>query len=375
MNSRAYFQFDRSALQRTLQQAQVLAKSNGVLLRYAIKANHHPQVLAEILAANCHLDCVSGFEIQEAIHQNFSASQICFAGAGKMDEEISLALDQNIAYFNVESLEELHVLNQLAKERGVSARVCLRVNPNVSADTHPYISTGLYGNKFGIDENQVPQAFRILSLASNLEWAGFHFHIGSQITNNQVFHDYLRKIAQFTEDWCMQGRCPQVLNVGGGLGIDYGKRNEEQNIDFENYFSLIQRYLSKFNCSLEVELGRALVANCMKLFTQVLYTKTSGNRNLAIVSAGMNDNIRPALYNASHFIEPVGLAGPLRPWDVHGPICESSDCFGRDLLLPNLQRGDWLCMHGVGAYVQSMASQYNLRPLAEMETIAESVFA
>lgn len=358
-----YYSYNTEHLNNRLSQVKALADQNNIHPRYAFKANHNPTALNPILHHGYHLDCVSGFEIKEAISSGFNPSQICFAGVGKTDKEIIYALEQDIAYFNVESIQELQIINQLALKLQVEARVCLRVNPDVSAKTHAHISTGKLGDKFGIEETQLPEAFRVINLASNIRWLGYHFHIGSQILNLDNFRALVLKVRDVAINRTPNYLKLEVLNLGGGLGIDYSSRNGVNPPDFESYFGLISAGVKDLVVRVEVELGRALVAESACLITEVLFVKESGGRRLAILDAGMNDLIRPALYGASHFIEAKGLVGPKSPWDLHGPVCESSDCFGKDVMLPDLKRGDRVAIHAAGAYVESMASSYNCRPL------------
>ena len=341
------------------------AKYENFFVHYAVKANTNRQVLKRIQEAGLGADCVSGGEIQAALDAGFSAQSIVFAGVGKNDWEINLGLDAGIMCFNVESLPELEVINLLAGKKGKIANVCMRINPDVDAHTHANITTGMSENKFGIAYQDM---FSIVSAAQNMEnirFKGLHFHIGSQILDMVDFRHLCSRINELVDELEARGISLDIINVGGGLGVDYVNPEDHPIPDFKDYFSTYNTYLKRNkNQQIHFELGRAVVAQCGRLITKVLFVKESRSRKFAIVDAGMTDLIRPALYDAHHKIRNISNTHtPYYIYDVVGPICESSDVFDRDISLSETKRGDYLEILSAGAYGEIMASQYNCREL------------
>jgi len=360
-----FYHYDLTLLEETLDRARTAADRREFHLHYALKANFNEQILARIQAKGFGADCVSGNEVQRAVEMGFAPAQITFAGVGKSDREIVTALKHNIFAFNVESAQELEVINDLAGRLGLRARVSLRINPNVDAQTHRYITTGLDENKFGIPAAELERATAIIRKAENLDLVGLHFHIGSQITDMDVFRRLCAKINEWKKCFAERGTAIRVLNVGGGLGVDYLRPDENPIPDFEEYFGVFDRYLERgADQEVHFELGRALVAQCGSLVSRVLYTKSGAEKNFLVLDAGMTELMRPALYQAYHKIEPAFASEedtPVVRYDVVGPICESSDCFGTDVPLPESRRGDLIAIRTAGAYGEVMASRYNLR--------------
>ncbi len=331
-----------------------------------MKANANPAILRRISEAGFGADTVSGGEIAAAINAGFKAEDIVFAGVGKTDGEILLGLREGIGCFNVESAQELEIIEQLALEERKVARVALRINPNIDAHTHHYITTGLEENKFGLDISVVPQMIQKCMQSKALSFVGLHFHIGSQITTLEPYRMLCERINAIQEDLERQGITSiKSINVGGGLGVDYDDPDKHPIADFDPYFALFHNHLKlRDGQQLHFELGRAVVAQCGSLITRVIYVKEGIGKRFAIVDAGMTDLIRPALYQAHHKIENLTGAGrELRQYDVVGPICESSDVFGHDEMLPEVHRGDLIALRSAGAYGEVMASRYNLRSL------------
>lgn len=360
-----FYFYDLNLLDQTLSEIKRTARDPRFKVHYAIKANANPGVLRHIQAAGLGVDCVSGGEIRAAVDAGFKGDKIVFAGVGKSDREIELALDMEIGCFNIESEPELMVINEMAAAKGKSANVAIRVNPNIDAHTHEYITTGLAENKFGINLEQLPHIIELANSLENINLTGLHFHIGSQITETEPFVMLCDTINHLQEEYEKQGVKFSSINVGGGLGIDYANPEKHPIPDFEGYFKTFHNHLRlRENQTLHFELGRSIVAQCGSLITSVLYVKEGITKRFAIVDAGMTDLIRPALYNAHHKIENISNPnGELHHYDVVGPICESSDCFGKDEMLPTVKRGDILALRSAGAYGEIMASQYNCRPL------------
>lgn len=360
------YYYDMELLQQTLDKIKGSVSRYGFNVHYAMKANANPAILRRISEAGFGADTVSGGEIAAAINAGFKAEDIVFAGVGKTDGEILLGLREGIGCFNVESAQELEIIEQLALEERKVARVALRINPNIDAHTHHYITTGLEENKFGLDISVVPQMIQKCMQSKALSFVGLHFHIGSQITTLEPYRMLCERINAIQEDLERQGITSiKSINVGGGLGVDYDDPDKHPIADFDPYFALFHNHLKlRDGQQLHFELGRAVVAQCGSLITRVIYVKEGIGKRFAIVDAGMTDLIRPALYQAHHKIENLTGAGrELRQYDVVGPICESSDVFGHDEMLPEVHRGDLIALRSAGAYGEVMASRYNLRSL------------
>ena len=360
-----FYFYDMELLNRTLNKATEASSRYGYKIHYALKSNFDPRIVEAVRRAGMGMDCVSGNEVRMAVENGFAASEIVFAGVGKTDREIEYALGQEIFSFNCESLHELQVINEIAGRMGKKARIALRINPDVDPKTHRYITTGKADNKFGISYDEIDAAIASLEKLANLEIVGLHFHIGSQIRDMQVFETFSKRVFDIKEWFREKGIVLKHLNMGGGLGIDYDDPDREPMPDFETYFDIFHRNLKiDEGQTVHFELGRSLVAQCGELITRALYNKeTSAGTKIVIVDAGMTDLIRPALYGAKHKIENLTSATGSEKYTIGGPICESSDIFGRDVELPVTSRGDLLTLRSAGAYGMAMASRYNLQDL------------
>lgn len=363
-----FYWYDLQLLEDTLDTIKRCIEGKPVKVHYAIKANNNPKILKVISEAGFGADCVSAREISAAMKSGFPASTICYAGVGKTDRELIAGMKSGIAYFNVESLEELEILSKLASEYKYTANVALRVNPNIDAHTHHYITTGLEENKFGIHLTMLDKAVEFTRSSPVLNLVGLHFHIGSQITITEPFKILCEKINDLQSEYEAKGVEFKIINVGGGLGIDYDDPDKNPIPDFKSYFDTLLSNLNlKPGQELHCELGRSIVAQCGALISKVTYVKQGVNRKFVILDAGMNDLIRPALYGAYHKIQNLTADrnNPMELYDVVGPICESSDVFGKDEMLPITRRGDIIAIRSAGAYGESMASTYNIRTLPE----------
>ena len=358
------YYYDMELLANTLDAAKTAADKYGFHIHYALKANFNDRILQLIQSKGFGADCVSGNEVQKSLDMGFPASQITFAGVGKSDKEIILALKENIFAFNVESIQELLIIDELAGKIGVKANISLRINPNVDAHTHHYITTGLDENKFGVPNSELENAAAVLRSCENVNLIGLHFHVGSQITDMNVFKSLCVKVNEWKNWFEERGTTIKVLNVGGGLGVDYYQPDTNPMPDFNAYFEVFDKFLERNpNQEVHFELGRALVAQSGTLVSRVLYTKSGVKKYFLILDAGMTELMRPALYQAYHKIEKLGESSDAQHvnYDVVGPICESSDCFGKEVELPYAERGDLIALRTAGAYGEVMASRYNLR--------------
>ena len=368
-----FYFYNTALLKETLQKIKKeISAHKNYIVHYAIKANANPKLLRLIAQAGFGADCVSGGEIQRALDTGFPASKIVFAGVGKSDWEINLGLDNDIFCFNVESEPELEVINELAKAKGKIASVAFRINPNIGAHTHANITTGLAENKFGIAMKDMEHIIQKAEQLCHIRVLGLHFHIGSQILEMDDFIALCQRINQLIEQLRQAHHQVEHINVGGGLGIDYEHPDKHPIPDFSSYFNTYAKYLNLSDGQqLHFELGRAVVGQCGSLVTRVLYVKQGATKQFIIVDAGMTDLIRPALYQAHHQIENLNSREVLEKYDVVGPICESSDVFAKDILLPKTHRGDLIALHSAGAYGEIMASQYNCRALPQSYTSEE----
>ena len=343
-------------------------------VHYAVKANANPKVLTIIRESGMGADCVSGGEVRAAIKAGFPADKVVFAGVGKSDWEINLALDYGIFCFNVESVPELEVINELAAAKGKVAHVAFRINPNVGAHTHANITTGLAENKFGISMQDMDHVIDLTLELKNVKFIGLHFHIGSQILDMSDFVALCNRINELQERLYARRIIVEHINVGGGLGIDYSHPNRQPIPDFRHYFETYAEHLKlRPSQTLHFELGRAVVGQCGSLITRALYVKQGTNKKFAILDAGMTDLIRPALYQAFHKIENITSDEAVEAYDVVGPICESSDVFGKAIDLNQVKRGDLLALRSAGAYGEIMASGYNCRELPKGYTSDELI--
>ena len=361
-----FYYYDTELLDRTLQAiTNETDKHEGYHMHYAVKACTNPKVLRHIVKAGLGADCVSGGEIQACLDAGFPASEIVFAGVGKADWEIELGLKAGILYFNVESIPELEVINEIAGKMQKVAHVSFRINPNVGADTHANITTGLAENKFGIDMEDMEKVISLAAEMKNVEFVGLHFHIGSQILEMDNFIALSDRINELQDRLEKNGiHNVKNINVGGGLGVSYENPDGYPIPDFKAYFDTYAQHLKlRPGQQLHFELGRAVVAQCGSLITKCLYVKKTATKQFAIVDAGMTDLIRPALYDAFHKIDNLTSNEGNETYDVVGPICESSDVFVKDYNMNATKRGDLLALRSAGAYGEIMASQYNCRKL------------
>ena len=360
-----FYYYDMDLLRATLASInQEAGKHEGFIVHYAVKANANPHVLRCIKQAGLGVDCVSGGEIEAALKAGFSAEKIVFAGVGKSDWEINLGLKAGIHCFNVESIPELEVINELAAQQNTIAQVAFRINPDVGAHTHANITTGLAENKFGIAMRDMESVIELAQTMKNIRFIGLHFHIGSQILDMADFQALCNRINELQNQLESHRIIVKSINVGGGLGVDYQHPNRLPIPDFKSYFDT---YATKLKLrpgqELHFELGRAVVAQMGSLLTRTLYIKEGAKKKFCIVDAGMTDLIRPALYQAYHKIENISSDEAMEAYDVVGPICESSDVFAKQIDLNKAKRGDLIAIRSAGAYGEIMASQYNLRRL------------
>ena len=360
-----FYYYDCDLLRETLQAInKELKKYENFIVHYAVKANANAKVLNIIQQTGMGADCVSGGEIQRCLDCGFPADKIVYAGVGKADWEINLGLDHDIFCFNVESVSELKIINELAAKKGKIANVCFRINPDVGAHTHEKITTGLAENKFGIAMQDMLLTILAASKMSNIHFIGLHFHIGSQLLEMTDFRHLCSRLNEIQDGLEQENIKIKNINVGGGLGIDYDNPDKHPIPDFKSYFYTFARYLNlREGQKLHFELGRAVVGQMGSLITRTLYVKQGTEKQFAIVDAGMTDLIRPALYQASHKIENLSSNDALHAYDVVGPICESSDVFAKEIELNTVHRGDLIAMRSAGAYGEIMASQYNCRKL------------
>jgi diaminopimelate decarboxylase len=383
-----FYYYDMGVLRQALEACTNASAKYGFHVHYAMKANFNPRVLDMIQSFGIGADCVSGNEVKAAIEHGFDKGKVVFAGVGKSDKEINLALDADIFCFNAESVQELFIINNLAKAKNKTANIAIRINPNVDAHTHHFITTGLDENKFGINIWQLPDVADALRKCANLQFLGIHFHIGSQITDMEVYKSLCTRINEMQDWFENHGFIVKVLNTGGGLGVDYHYPDTNAISNFEDYFKVFKDFLNvKPGQEVHFELGRALVAQSASLISRVLYVKNGLKKNFLILDAGMTELIRPMLYQAYHEIENLGrgLGSEVRAnetsthepqtsnhepqttnlkYDVVGPICESTDCFRKDVDLPESFRGDLIAIRTAGAYAEVMSSGYNLRDRA-----------
>lgn len=362
-----FYYYKLDILKETLDLLVLEAKRYNYNVHYAFKANTNGEILKLIQSYGLGADCVSGNEVRKAIEFNFDSRQIVFAGVGKSDDEINYSLDNDIFCFNCESLAELEVINSLAQKKNKTAQIALRINPNVNAKTHYYITTGLEENKFGINMWELENVLDLLKKLKNTQLIGLHFHIGSQITDLSAFKSLCIRVNEIQQWFYNHHIIVDHINVGGGLGVNYKDPENNSIPDFKKFFALFDDLIElRPKQQLHFELGRSVVAECGTLISKVLYIKNGVNTNFAILDAGMTELLRPALYQAYHKIENLSSnSDEIRRYDVVGPICESSDCFGKALMLPLTKRGDIIAIRTTGAYGEVMASQYNLRDLVK----------
>ena len=370
-----FYYYDVNVLRETLSCINKEAgKYNNFCVHYAVKANANHKILTIIRENGLGADCVSGGEIRAAVKAGFPTNKIVYAGVGKTDWEINLGLDYDIFCFNVESVPELEIINELAAAKGKVARVAFRINPNVGAHTHANITTELAENKFGISMEDMDRVIDMAETLPNVKFVGLHFHIGSQIVDMGDFVALCNRVNELQEKLYARQIIVEHINVGGGLGIDYSHPNRQPIPNFAEYFSTYHKHLKlRPQQTLHFELGRAVVGQCGSLISKVIYVKQGTNKQFAILDAGMTDLIRPALYQAYHKIENITSDEAIETYDVVGPICESSDVFGKAIDLNKVHRGDLFALRSAGAYGEIMASAYNCRTLPQAYTSEELV--
>lgn len=360
-----FYFYDIELLRRTMDAVQSEIQGHPFQVHYALKANVNNRLLREVSERGFGADCVSGNEVKKALEVGFPKDHIVFAGVGKTDREIQLGLEHDIFSFNVESIQELQVLEEMAGQMGKRARFALRLNPNVDAGTHEYITTGKRNNKFGVTFQEFREAMPLIKTLQNLDFIGIHFHIGSQISDLSRFSVLIEKVNEIQLYLLEEGFKLPHLNVGGGLGIDYESPDTQAIPDFKKYFGAFKNELRLLQGqTLHFELGRSIVGQCGSLVTRVLYNKPGEGTTFLVVDAGMTELIRPALYQAEHVIQSLAEVEHTATYDVVGPICETSDAFARGITLPESKRGSFLVIRSTGAYAEVMSSRYNLREVA-----------
>ena len=366
-----FYYYDMDLFHKTVDHVAEMAAQYDVKVHYAVKANVERRLLEYISSKGFGADCVSGNEVLHAHDCGFPADKIVYAGVGKSDKEIYNALMLGSEAFNCESLQEIYVINEMAHRYGVKANVSVRINPDIDAHTHKYVTTGLYENKFGISQHEFDKLIDILTKSEHINFIGLHFHIGSQITSvDEVYALECQRVNDIVAYFERNGLKVGNINLGGGLGVDYDDPDENPIADFDTWFKTIrENIVCREDQNVHVEPGRSLVAHCGTLISRVLFVKSGETKNFLIMDAGMNDLIRPALYGAYHKI--ANLSAQMRTffpthqaYDIVGPVCESSDVWGAGRLLPLSVRGDLMAIRSTGAYGQVMASRYNMKDLA-----------
>ena len=337
---------------------------NNIILHYALKANDNKEILSLILNKGFGVDCVSGGEVQYAINLGADPQKIVFAGVGKQDHEIALALTNNIYCFNCESEEEIIIINSIASNLNVKAKIMIRINPNIESNTHKNITTGNFNNKFGIPFYQLCNFLNKLKLLSNIKLIGLHYHIGSQICNLITFEELMKIINKHVNYLSTLNISIDELNFGGGLGINYQDPATKCFADFDGYFNAFHK---NFNLDKRIkihfELGRSLVAQCGIIIGKVIIVKKIQDTYYAIIDVGMNDLLRIALYDSAHKIINLTSSSKYNKYNIVGPICESTDIFAKDILLPEIKRHDIIIIYSCGAYGHVLAGTYNRREL------------
>ena len=366
-----FYYYDMDLFRRTVDHVAELAHRHDIKVHYAIKANVERRLLEYISSKGFGADCVSGNEVLHAHSCGFPAEKIVYAGVGKSDKQIYEAMMLGIEAFNCESLQEIFVINEMAHIYGVKANVSVRINPDIDAHTHKYVTTGLYENKFGISQHEFDKLIEIIGKSSHINFIGLHFHVGSQISRvEEVFGLECRRVNEIVAYFESKGLKIDNINLGGGLGVDYDDPDGNPIADFGTWFEAISsNIVRRPDQAVHVEPGRSLVAQCATLISRVVFVKSGETKNFLIMDAGMNDLIRPALYGAYHKIENLSASQrqffpTFQAYDIVGPVCESSDVWGAGRLLPLSVRGDLMAIRSAGAYGQVMASRYNMKDLA-----------
>ena len=347
------------------------------LVCYAMKANSNQAVLQTLAQAGAGMDVVSAGEYLRAKAAGVPGDKIVFSGVGKTAAEIRLALEGGIRQFNVESEPEMEVLNAVAQSMGVVAPITIRVNPDVDAKTHAKIATGKSENKFGIPIARAREVYAMAAGMAGLEVIGIDVHIGSQLTDLAPFEMAYDKVAELTETLRADGHTIKRLDLGGGLGIPYERRNEAPPLP-SDYGAMVQRKLGHLGCEIEIEPGRLIAGNAGLMVSEVIYVKSGEGRDFLILDGAMNDLIRPAMYEAYHDIVPVvepAAGAEQQPYDIVGPVCESGDTFAKQRMMPKLDAGDLVAFRSAGAYGAVMSSEYNSRALIPEVLVKGDQFA
>ncbi len=354
-----YYVYDFNHMTQQYNQLKEAFKARKSLLAYAVKSNSNLSVIKHLASLGAGADCVSIGEVKRALKVGISPYKIIFSGVGKIDEEIRQALEFGILMINVESYAELERVEIIAKELNKIARISIRVNPNIDPQTHPYISTGLHENKFGVDIDTAKRMYIKCKNSENLEPVGIHMHIGSQLTQLEPIKESVEVLASLVNNLKALKIELSFFDVGGGLGIAY---DNEELIDLNEYAQSILKSLFGLDITIVCEPGRFIVGNAGVFVTKVLYEKVNGDKRFVIVDGAMNDLIRPSLYNAYHKIEVLNDNEEKSLCNIVGPICESGDFFGKNIELPKTEHNDLVAIHSAGAYGFTMASNYNTRP-------------
>ncbi len=366
-----FYYYDMELFTKTVDHVAELAAHHDIKIHYAIKANVERRLLEYISSKGFGADCVSGNEVQHAHGCGFPAEKIVYAGVGKSDKEIYESMKLGIEAFNCESLQEIFVINEMAHIHGLKANISVRINPDIDAHTHKYVTTGLYENKFGISNHEFDKLIEFIQKSEHINFIGLHFHVGSQITRvEEVFSLECQRVNEIVKYFESKGLTVSNINLGGGLGVDYDDPDGNPIADFGSWFKAIsENIVRRPDQVVHVEPGRSLVAQCASLISRVLFVKSGETKNFLIMDAGMNDLIRPALYGAYHKIENLSAVQrsffpTFQAYDIVGPVCESSDVWGAGRLLPLSVRGDIMAIRSAGAYGQVMSSRYNMKDLA-----------
>ena len=361
-----FYYYDIDLFNKSLTALKLAANKYDYHIHYALKANVNDRILELIKEYGFGADCVSGNEVKKAVETGFSLDKIVFAGVGKSDVEINYAIDHSIFGFNSESIEEIEIINELAVKKQKIVPVSLRLNPDIDASTHNYLTTGLNENKFGIPLPFLDDVILKVASLSNIQLIGLHFHIGSSITKLEPYVQLCERVNSIQNNLHEKhGIELEHINLGGGLGINYKDPDSELIPDYNKFFNTIHKHLKvRQKQQIHFELGRSVVGQSGSLISRVLYVKRGLNKKFVILDAGMTDLIRPALYGSHHKIENISKqeAPTLNNiYDVVGPVCETSDSFDNNVKLPKTERADILAIRSTGAYGEIMVSQYNLR--------------
>ena len=353
-----YYVYDFDHITKQYEELKGSFKARKSLVAYAVKANSNLSVIKHLASLGAGADCVSIGEVKRALKVGIAPYKIIFSGVGKIDSEIKEALELDILMINVESDAELNRVELIAKQLEKTARISIRVNPNIDPQTHPYISTGLHENKFGVDIDTAKRMYIQCKNSTNLDPVGIHCHIGSQLTQLEPIKESIKIVADLVRNLAAINIDLSFMDIGGGLGIVY---DDEILIDTNEYAQSVLETMFGLDITVVCEPGRFLVGNSGVFVTKVLYEKVNGSKRFVIVDGAMNDLIRPALYNASHKIEVLNDNKEFSDCNLVGPICESGDFFAKNIDLPKTEHNDLVAIYSAGAYCFTMASNYNTR--------------